>query len=72
MLIFLGDIQPESKLALLLARFEGSCRIESGMIDLAQVNSEEEESDPTDSKDSEGVEGGLFCSLDSSNLYIMI
>ena len=42
------------------------------MIDLALVNSEEEESDPTDSKDSEGVEGGLFCSLDNSNLYKII
>ena len=42
------------------------------MIDLDLVNSEEEESDPTDNKDSEGVEGGLFCSLDNSNLYKII
>ena len=46
----------------------GSCRIESGMINLAFPNSEDDESDPTENKDSEGVEGGLVCSVDNSSL----
>ena len=72
LLNFLGETYPESKLALLLAKLDsegtGSCRIESGMINLAFADSEDDESDPTESKDSEGVEGGLVCSVDSSNL----
>ena len=72
LLNFLGETYPESKLALLLAKLEsegtGSCRIESGMINLSFADSEDDESDPTESKDSEGVEGGLVCSVDSSNL----
>ena len=75
LLNFLGETYPESKLALLLAKLEsegtGSCRIESGMINLSFADSEDDESDPTESKDSEGVEGGLVCSVDSSNLCIL-
>ena len=40
------------------------------MINLAFPNSEDVESDPTESKDSEGVEGGLVCSVDNSSLKI--
>ena len=72
LLNFLGETYPESKLALLLAKLEsegtGSCSIESGTINLSFADSEDDESDPTESKDSEGVEGGLVCSVDSSNL----
>ena len=40
------------------------------MSDLAFADSEDDESDPTESKDSEGVEGGLVCSVDNSSLKI--
>ena len=71
-LIFFGEAYPESKLFLLLLRLEsdgtGSWSIESGITALVCNRSDFEELDPTDSNDSDGVDGGEDCSLDSSNL----